>query len=223
MRNNQDLKEVVSDLMYIKNAISKNNNIFKFINLNQILRKVYLLGAILIVGFSSLFYYFIQRFGDYSLIPQNNKMLIYIVMLLATVFVGGLKVMAIMKAAKKINQNITLFRLLKEVYTTQVLLIMIPFLMALVFILVFLQRNELLHYLVPFLSIFVGLICNSLVSVFYLRELMVLGGWLVVTGGLTLIGVITLHPLLITIVTFGLGFFLIYLFSFLTSASEKEC
>lgn len=223
MRNKQEIDEIVSDLMYIKNAISKNNNIFKFINLNQILRKVYLIGAILIVGFSSVFYYFIQSYGDYGSIPVKHRMALYAVMLAAVALVGYLKAIWIMKAAKEINRNISVFKLLREVYTAQVFLIMLPFIAALVFVPIFLQQNELMHLLVPFLSIFVGLICNSLVSVFYLKELTVLGGWLVVAGGFSLIGVISLHPLLVTIVTFGLGFLMLYLFSFLTTDSEKKC
>ena len=223
MGNKKDIDAMVSDLMYIKNAISKNNNIFKFINLNEILRKIYLIGALVIIGFSGLFYYFIEKYGSYNEIPINNKVLLYSLISIATIMVGGLKVAAIMKAAKKINRNMTVFNLLKEVYSTQFILIVIPYFIALIFVPVFLENNDLSYYIVPFLSIFIGLLCNSLVSVFYIRELIVLGSWLVATGLIILLGLITLHPLLITMLTFGLGFIIIYIFSFFTSDSEKEC
>ena len=223
MGNKKELDEVVSDLMYIKNAISKNNNIFKFMNLNQILRKVYLIGAIVIIGFSGLFYYFIERHGGYSEIPSKNKILLYVLVFVAVILMATLKLTALLKAAKGINRNITVFKLFEEVYTTQMLLVVIPFAVVVISTQAFLAHNGLSDYLVPFLSMFIGLMCTSLVTVFYIKELIILGGWLIVTGALVILGIITLHPLLLIMLTFGAGFFIIYIVSFFTLASEKEC
>jgi len=223
MGNKKELEDIVSDLMYIKNAISKNNNIFKFMNLNQILRRVYLIGAMVIIGLSGLFYYFINRYGGYSGIPSNNKILLYGLVFVAVILVAGLKLTAMLKAAKRININITIFKLFEEVYTDQMLLVVIPFAVVVISTLVFLARNELSDLVVPFLSIFIGLMCTSLVTVFYIKELIILGGWLIVTGALVILGIINLHPLLLTMLTFGGGFLVIYIVSFFTSASEKEC
>lgn len=223
MGNNKEIDEIVSDLLYIKNAISKNSNIFKFISLNEILRRVYLIGAIIIIGFSGIFYYFIERHGGYSEIPANNKLLLYALIFAATVMVAFLKITSIMQAAKKINRNITLLKLFEEIYTTQFVLVVLPYLLVSILLPVFLKQNGLNHMLVPFLAIFIGLMCTSLVTVFYLRELIFLGGWLIVMGLLSLLGVIVLHPLLLTMLIFGLGFILLYIASYFASASEKEC
>jgi len=81
-----------------------------------------------------------------------------------------------------------------------------PFITAMILTSIFLVANGQTIYLVPALSILTGLLCLAFVNLFHMKELLVAGDWMLVTGLLSLFFAQFLHPLLALILTFGLGF-----------------
>jgi hypothetical protein len=120
------------------------------------------------------------------------------------------KVAVIVGQLKQTRKDMTVLRLFKEVYTPQALTIIIPFVAAMVAVSAFLITREQTLYLVPALSILVGLTCIAYVNIFYVKELVVTGDWLLATGIITLFTAEIIHPLLVPIITFGLGFIAMY-------------
>ncbi len=222
MKKENEVKQVIEDLMYIKNAITKNSNIFKFISITEILKTFLLVTGIMIIAISGGIYYLIQHYGGFTQIPTEIKTVIYGILILATIMAGIFKSKKLLQAAKYVNQDITVGKLISEVYTTQSLLVIFPFLITIGLTTVFFVNFGHTNYIVPFLALFVGLLCNSMVNIFYLKELSILGGWLVLSSLISLLALITLHPLLIVIFTFGMGFIILYGAILVISASEKE-
>ncbi|GAB6087345.1 hypothetical protein [Alkaliphilus crotonatoxidans] len=220
--SNKKSQEIIQDLLYIKQAISKNSNIFKFISLTETLRTVYLFSGIAIISLAGLFYYVIQAYGAYEAVPVKVKGVLYgaVILLIGGIFC--LKIRNIIIAFKKNQSNMTLIRLLREVYTLQSALVIVPFVLSAIMVSGFFYSQGLGNLIVPFLGIFLGLLCFGVINIFHIKELGLLGGWFVVTGFLLMMVFTGLHPLIGTIVCFGMGLLMMYGASFILAGSKGE-
>ncbi|MBM7614467.1 hypothetical protein [Alkaliphilus hydrothermalis] len=221
MNKEQDVKQVIDDLVFIKTAISKNSNIFKFMSITDILKTFILFSGLLIIALSSGIYFLIGKYGDFQGIPSGVKFIVYLILVVSVAAVGVFKTKTILGAAQHVNRDITVGKLFKEVYTSQSLVIMLPYIFSISMIIVFFVNNQHMEYIVPFLSIFFGLLCSSMVNIFHVKELLVLGSWLVLSGVIALLSMLSLHPLLIVNFTFGIGMLLMYVMILISSVAEK--
>ncbi len=220
----KDLKNVdnlLNDITYIKKAIQKHNNILKYISLSKVLSFIAILGGFFIITLCSIVYFIISHYSSYAAVPQNIKMILYFVIALSTVGMGFLKVKSILGEYKQINMDITFIRLFKEVYTPYTLTILIPYVISISFIMIFLVTNGYLLYIVPVLAILLGLLMSGFVNVFYLKELILFGNWLIVTGLIGLFALRHIHPSLLIILTFGIGLILMGIGGLIISARER--
>ncbi len=220
-KNAKNVENILNDITYIKNAIQKHNNILKYISLSKVLSFIAILGGIFTIALCSIVFYFISHYGAYKNVPQNYKTLLYIIIFLSTAGIGFLKIKNILNAYRQINMNISLLRLLKEVYTPHTLTTLIPYVIVTIFIIVFLITNGYLMYIVPVLAILYGLLMNGFVNIFHLKELILFGNWLIVTGLIGLFELKNLHPSLLIILTFGIGFILMGIGGYIISSRER--
>ncbi len=205
MNSREDLKKLVDDLESIKAAIDKSNSIWKYVDLTRRISLVLLFTGVAIMLFSAVMYALIQYYGEYESIPGHIRGAFYLSVAVVAVSVALGKIKGVMDETRTIYGNITVMRLLKEIYTPQTLCILIPYLTVITVVAMFLIQNGLTAYTVPALSILFGLFLLAFVNVFFMKELLVTGDWLLGTGLLTLFMAGTLHPLFALILTFGLG------------------
>lgn len=88
----------------------------------------------------------------------------------------------------------------------------LPHLAAIALAAVFLCQRGMTLYLLPVLALLFGLFTVSLSLVFYMKEVYLLGFWLVATGLLTLFAAERLSILTMLILTFSAGFILAALY-----------
>lgn len=210
MPDADDLQKLVEDLQFVKRAVVKSDNIFRFINISQAMALIGLWGGVglaLLAGFS---HYLIARFGTFDAVPQLFRLTFYLSIGLFWVAVGTFKMRLILKHARKTYRDITVFKLISDVYAPQSIPIIIPFALAMVGVPAFLITRDLGLYIVPAISILMGLSYIAFVNVFYLQEMLVAGNWLLVTGLIMLFYAERLSPSLAVIITFGCGFCLLY-------------
>jgi len=210
MPSADDLQKLVEDLQFVKSAVVKSNNIFRFINISQAMALVGLWGGIglaLLAGFS---HYLVARFGTFDAVPLLFRLTFYLSIGLFWVAVGTYKILLILKHARKTYQDITFLRLISDVYAPQSIPIIIPFGLAMVGVPAFLITRDLGLYIVPAISILMGLSFIAFVNVFYLQEMLVAGNWMLATGLIILFYAERLPPSLAVIITFGCGFCLLY-------------
>ncbi|MTI95072.1 MAG: hypothetical protein FH749_06230 [Firmicutes bacterium] len=206
MDKQQELSALVEDLQFVKKAIAKSGNIMRYIDVSGGLALVGLWGGIFTIIIAAAAYLLSSRYGTYGDAPTAYRVGIYL-LIAATLAIAGLsKLRLFLGKARKLDRNITVDKLFDEIYTTQLLNILIPFITAIAVLLIFLITRELTIYIVPTLSILVGLLCVSYLNIFQLRELVVVGDWLVATGLIALFTAEAVHPLLAVIYTFGVGF-----------------
>lgn len=210
MDNNTDVQQLIDDLIFVKKAIVKNSNILKLINLGQLLSGAIFAAGVVTILLSGTIYLFIQKYGSFAEMPGPLRGTMLFLVALLVVGTGVGKLYSLVRYVNRSNNNLTVRRLVGEIYTPRALHILIPYLTATILIVFYLVANQHIIYLVPALAILTGLLCLAYVNVFYMRELVFTGDWLLATGLLTLFLNGSLHPLLATILTFGLGFCTIY-------------
>lgn len=210
MEHNADVQQLIDDLKFVKKAITKNSNILKLINLGGLLSRMIFAAGIVTIILSGAAYVLIRKYGSFTGVPTSLRIILLVMVAVLVIGTGISKLYSIIRYAKGSNNNLTVQKLIGEIYTPRALHILIPFITVLILVTVFLVVNQHTLYLVPVLAILMGLLSLAYVNIFYMKELIFTGDWLLATGLLTLFLTDVLHPLLALIITFGLGFCTIY-------------
>ncbi|KAB3533496.1 hypothetical protein F8154_10870 [Alkaliphilus pronyensis] len=217
-----EMEKLVDDLVFIKQAIRKNNNVFKYFSVSRAMKWVLLYAGILIISLSLLINTIITRYASWQLAPTGLKLLIYGAAIVGLLVIVVIKLRTIVKAAKSVESDMSVVKLIKEVYTGQTLMIIIPYFISIVLIITFFNQQDLNHFIAPFLAVLFGLLTNSLVNVFHVKEMIVMGDWLILTGFIALFFLNPLNPAIIVALTFGLGCIIMYLAILFSTKREEE-
>lgn len=216
----QELREIIADLKLIKEAVSKSDSIINFIDAGGALRGILLAFGLLLALFSTVFYFLLERYGSFEAIPLNLTIILFVLIALSVLGIGYVKSRNLIRGARKIGVDTTLFKLFEEILTPRVLALVVPYLAVMILVIVFLTRGHGL-YIIPVLSVLYGLLVISLSSLLYPKEFYFLGIWLTATGLLTLFTAAAIHPLAALVITFAAGSVLASLLLYLGRPGEK--
>ena len=215
----KEIAQLLDDFRYIKNTVMKNNRVFKFVS-SSTLRPVYLFTGLVIIIFATVIQLLMQHFGSYTNIPGMIKTVYYIGLAVCTIWLSYTKLKLLLKRMRELGSDITIPEFFKEIYTWNTLVLMTPYMIVMGLVAVFLVSRGLSGYLVPFLAILYGLMINSATSLLFLREFMIGAVWFLLTGLTVLFTLGPSQPLLGLVITFGLGFIVMYAAS-LVFATDK--
>lgn len=214
MNSTDEKQKLIEDLQVVKNAVARSNNIFRFINISRAMALVGLLGGLGIAILAGVFYYLTFRFNTFTEVPLSYRLALYLSMGIFCITAGITKVLLILTQVRKTYRDITtlqlFIRLIGAVYSPQSIPLIVSFASAAVGVLGFLLVRDLALYFVPAASILMGLMLVAFVNIFYIREMLFTGGWLVATGLVTLFYAERLPSSLAVIITFACGFCLWY-------------
>jgi hypothetical protein len=218
----KELREMLSDLKLIKEAVSKSDSILRFIDAGGALRAVLLGFGLLLAGFSAAFSYLFEQYGDFSAIPLDLRLLLFFLMALSFGGIGYVKLRNFMHGARRIRADISFERLLQDMFSARLTALLVPYLLVAVLVIIFLSEQGYASYVVPSLAILYGLLVIALNCLFLLREFYFLGVWLCATGLLTLFMAQSTHPLAALVLTFAAGSVLAGLLLYLGVPGEKR-
>jgi hypothetical protein len=212
-----EISKLEEDLKLIKKAVTRSGSILQYMDVSKTLRPVTFLTGALMILFCALFYYFILQHGRYAAIPSQIKLVLYLAIALSFILVGALKIRGLFARAREIDEQITFIQFFDAVYTDRFLTMLIPFLISLVALPLYFSFSGFDKMALPLLMIIFALLCFSLSTIFYLREMVYFGCWLLLAGFVYLIWLPELHVLLQLIFGFGVGFLIMaasdYLFN----------
>jgi len=203
---NHDLGKLLTDIEYIKKAVTKRNNILHFMEVTKAIRLAALLSGLLIIFVATALYLLIRQYGSLYLMPGQIRLFLYLYIVLAVIFIAVLKLSSFLRRAREIDSSITLSDLFAAIYTNRFVEIMVPFLIVLVGVPFYLSGVNLEQLILPITAIIFGLLCFAISGLLYFRALLFLGGWLLLTGFVFLFWLTGLHELIQVVVSFGLGF-----------------
>ncbi|MEW5785174.1 MAG: hypothetical protein AB1767_08910 [Bacillota bacterium] len=216
-----DLREVITDLKLIKDAVSKSDSIINFIDTGGALKGILLAAGLLIAAFSAVFYYLLEHYGTFEAIPEKLRVILFVLIGLFFAGVGFVKIRNFLHGARKVGFDLTVFKLLEELYTNRFVALVFPNIAVITLVSIFLDTRGHDLYITPAVAILLGLLIISMSSLFFMKEFYLLGVWLTATGLLTLFIAATLHPLVTLGITFAAGFILSSLFLYLSSPVKR--
>jgi len=217
-----ELSEVIADLKLIKEAVTKSDNIFRFIDTRRAMRGVMLIAGLMVVIFATLFYYLINSYGSFPEIPQNIRVILFVLVGLSWISLGFIKAGGFIKSGRAISADMNLNRLFDEIYTSRMLSLMLPYIFVITLIIVFLCTRGQLIYIVPVLAILFGLLFIAMSPIIYFKELYLLSVWLIATGLLAFFTADVYHPMVVLGFTFGVGFILAGLLLYLELPGHRS-
>lgn len=217
-----ELSEVIADLKLIKEAVTKSDNIFRFIDTRRAMRGVMLIAGLMVVIFATLFYYFINSYGSFLAIPQNIRVILFVLVGICWISLGFIKAGGFIKSGRAVSKDMNLYKLFDEIYTSRMLTLMMPYLLVIILTTVFLFTRAQFVYITPALAVLFGLLFIAMSPIIYFKELYLLSAWLIAAGMLTLFLANTIHPMAVLGFTFGAGFILAGLLLYLELPGHRS-
>ncbi len=215
-----EISRLAEDLEYIKKAVTKSGSILQYMEVSKALRLVALATGVLMILFSALFYSFINRHGSYEAIPSQVKLVLFIALALAFIFVGVLKIRNIFARAREIDEQITFIQFIEAIYTDRFLTLIVPFLITLVALPLYFNFSGQGELALSLLMIIFALLCFALSTLFYMKELVLFGTWLLIAAFVFLIWLPGLHVLLQLLFGYGVGFLIMAAGSYLRTQGK---
>jgi len=218
--NNKE--ELLKDLQLIREAAIKNNNILKFISVSGGIKNVALYTGIVILVFGLALLWIDSRFGSYQQLPAGIRTLIQILMAVFAAILVWVKINALLRMARKLDKDMTVIKLMKEIYTKTMSIVTLPFIISTAALCVYFSISGMTQLIVPVLSIMVSLLLVSIMTFVYIREFLAAYIWLLLSGSISLFLADRVPMPLILVFTFGLCMFVIYITALRSISREKR-
>ena len=204
----EQVDKLAEDISFVKKAIEKNSSILRQIDFRRSLRAVVLLTALSVFFFCGLFHVLIRHFGSFTAIPSSLKAIAFCAIALDAGALGIFKNVGVLRSARAYDPGISLFRLIREYYSARMYHHFIPTGLVVAFFCIYAAATDHSRFIVPLLSIGVGLLYNAFDTFLRLDEFLWTGYWFVATGCI-LVVFNSVSPLLGLCLTLGFGLLLL--------------
>ena len=215
-------EELLKDLQLIKEAVKKNNSILKSVSLSEGLKSTGLMTGIFIIFISLVLLWLEHNYGSYALIPAAVKTGFYMFVGFCSVGLMINKVVSIVKVLRRYKQDMNVMALFEELYTHKFWMLMAPHVVAMVVFIIYLSVSDLAFLIVPVLAILVALIFINLQSIINIRETLLSGVWMLVSGLLSLFIAYRVNSLILLSLTFGGGMLVLYISVQISTSREAK-
>ncbi|NLG89166.1 MAG: hypothetical protein GX494_08150 [Clostridiaceae bacterium] len=206
----KNTEELIKDLQFIKEAVKKNNSVLKRVPISEGLKQTALITGILIILISAAIILLECYYGSYSAIPGTVKLILYIVIAISAAAAAIKKITDILKVVRKSEQDISIMKLFNELYIRRFWTVVYPFFITITAFIIYFSVSGLARLIIPFTAVMASLVLFNIQPILNVRETAVSCHWLLFSGILSLFAAEKWNPLVILILTFGIGMILIY-------------
>ncbi|MBU0464108.1 MAG: hypothetical protein KKD21_12885 [Proteobacteria bacterium] len=180
--SNNQIEKLIEDISSIKLAISQNKKLIRLILLPTHFKWSYLLLGFSLICFSLVFNVLIEHYGSFSSIPDGYKRAVYFVIVLDLILTGVFRIHITAPSLLKIDKRFTLTFAIKEIFSFGIMHVFSPLLILVIFVGIFLEERNASYYLIPTISISMGLLHNYIGSITRLWQWLICGYWFIATG-----------------------------------------
>lgn len=180
--DDSQVDKLLEDIASIKSVLTENKPLLKHLLLPVHFRLLTLLAGLAVIGISALYYFLLQRYGSYADIPQVLRMGSLVFVLILYLVLVVLKRILWIKSLKRMGSDITFGRLVKSLYSYQLLHVWLPIMVMAAFLIVYLCWMDVERYIVSVVGIALGIIYNSIGGIARIKQYMVTGYWFLVTA-----------------------------------------
>ncbi len=178
--------------------------------------------GLFIILISTVLLWLEHYYGSNTLIPAAVKIGIYMIIGLCTVGLMINKVVSIIKVLRRYRQDMNVMVLFKELYTRKFWMLMAPHVMAIVVFIIYLSVSKLAFLIVPVLAVLVALLFINLQSIMNIKEPLLSGAWMLVSGLFSLFIAQRVNSLILLSLTFGVGMIVLYISVQISTSGEKR-
>ena len=204
--DNEQIEKTLEDIASIKKIINRNKPIIQKLLDFTHYRLIFLLVGISVTVFSMLFYFLKGYYGSYEAIPDELNFFVYIAIFIDGIFITILEYRCYVNSLKNIDQSFTLYSLVKELFSHRYKHLVFAVLFLDILLIVFFSIKGIPYFIIPTFAILLGLLCLA-VTMLYIKHLLVMGYWWIITGIVLLIFNTIPAPIALTI-SFGIGYIL---------------
>jgi hypothetical protein len=202
-----NIDKLLEDISSIKTVINRNTPLLQRLLHPARLRLFFLVVGLNLIAFCLAIYFVIRHFGYFGAIPEQVRMIIWGSLLVDIFFIQVFKRRVFLTSAHKIDPKLTIMGILKEFFTSQILHVYAPIVVLVIFFGFYFGHHRIPYYIIPTISIGVGLLYNCVGSILNIRQYLLFGYWTLVTGVLAILFPVA-HTLIVLAVSMGGGMLL---------------
>lgn len=217
--DNVQVEKALEDIASIKKIINRNKPIFQQLLDFTHYRLVIMLAGISVIVYSMLFYFLMGYYGSYEAIPGKSIFFIYITIFIDLFFIAILEYRCYVNSLKIINQRLTLRSLVKDFCSNRYKHFLFTAIFLAILLVVFFSIKGIPYFIIPTFAILVGLECLA-GAMLYLKHVLVMGYWYLITGIVLLIFNTIPAPVALTI-SFGVGYIILSVLGYIDHNLNK--
>jgi uncharacterized membrane protein YwzB len=214
----QQVDKLIGDIETIKSVISENQPILKQLLLPMHFRVISYLVGIGTITISMAYFFLLRQYGGYDAIPQAARISLLVVIICLAVTIWILKGVLWFKSVHAVNKELRFGQMLKTLYSGQILHTWIPIVFLLGTSIAYCIYAGQIRFIVPALCFGVGIIYNMIGGMIRIRQYLLTGYWLIITGVCAVIFA-NICSLIWLALSLGVG---MLLFAFLSKAPEQK-
>lgn len=216
----QQIEQLLEDISLIKSVINKNRPLLEQVLMPARFRFLFLAIGLSIVAFCLAVYFLGMRYGGYAGIPGIMKKLLIGCMTADAVFLIVLRCTGALGFLIKSEENPPLRGSLDAFFSSRLIHVFIPLVVLTILLGIYAASRGGAYYIVPTISIGLGLLTNGFGSMTEIRQWLISGYWFLGTGILTL--EFPMPTPIAVVVSLGCGLLLFSLLSYFSAASAIE-
>jgi hypothetical protein len=210
--------KLLGDIASIKSVLSKNKPVLKQLLLPMHFRVISFIGGAAIVVLAAVYYYLLLWHGDYDRIPERIRYLLIGVIAFLFLLVLFLKRALWVRSVQRLDKRYTFGEIVKNIYTYQFTHIWLPITLIMLFLIGYLCYVDAERLIITVVSVGIGLLYNSIGGMTRIRQYLIVGYWLIVTGLLNLV-LVELSAFVFLALSPGCG---LLLFAFISGESGSD-
>jgi hypothetical protein len=219
-----NIDKLLEDISSIKTVINRNKPILQLLLHPARLRLFFLVVGLNLIAVCLVLFFLIQHYGYFAAIPYPGRGIIYMVLAVDVILIQVFKRRVFLSSAQKIDPKLTLLTLmgvLKEIFSFRIIHVYVPIMVLVILFGFYFGLHQIPYYIVPTISIGVGLLYNFIGSIIDIRQYLLFGYWTLVTGVLAVLYPVV-PALIVLAVSIGGGMLLMSLSGFFSKELNAE-
>ena len=216
-----NIDKLLEDISSIKTVINRNKPLLQRLLHPARLRLFFLLVGLNLIAICLVLFFLIQHYGYFTAIPKPGRGVIYAVLAVDVILIQIFKRRIFLSSARKIDPKLTIMRILKEFFTFRIVHVYVPIIVLVILLGFYFAHHKLAYYIVPAISIGVGLLYNCVGSIIDIRQFLLFGYWTLVTGVLAILYPVV-PALIVMAISIGGGMLLMSLSGFFSQELNAE-
>jgi hypothetical protein len=216
-----NIDKLLEDISSIKTVINRNKPLLQRLLHPARLRLFFLIVGLNLIAICLVLFFLIQHYGYFGAIPKPGRFAIYAVLAVNLVLIQIFKRRVFLSSAQKIDPKLTLMGILKEIFTFRIVHVYVPIVVLMTLLGFYFAHHKIAYYIVPAISIGVGLLYNCIGSIIDIRQYLIFGYWTLVTGVLAILYPVV-PALIVLAVSIGGGMLLMSLSGFFSQDLNAE-